>query len=558
MPVVRAYGQRQVETRPLADTTLRVRPDPDAFGAQLGETAAKIGATALNAEYAVARQKADQVALLAADNQLAAWESTRLYDPQQGAFAVKGKDALGLPDTLQKEYDDLAGKIEAGLSGDRQKIAFQRARLNRWQNIDLSLKRHVFSESQQYDQQETKAFVELSTSNAVANATDPARVGQELARATAAVRDHAKRNGIGPELMEQQVQAVSTAIHTGVIDRLLSAEQSTAAQTYYEETKHQISGDAQARIEKALEEGTLRGNAQTQTDAIMAGSKSMSDALEQARAIDDPKLRDAVQQRVEHEWSIRKQIARESEENLMVSAANLIDRGGIKAVQPSLWTQLEPGQRVTLENYAKRHAKGEDGDGTKSGLIKWAELRALAVDNPEQFKKTNITAFLGTLGKTEYKQLIDLQQDMRKGNTKADEDLSGYRTTEQIVNDTLDLNDIPRTGQKANPEVVARFKRTLDERVATLQRSTGKKATNADIQAIADDVVSKGVAVPNSWFWQMVGSPVTGKRLIEVEIGDIPRATRKQIEDALRRGGAAVTPANVVQIYIDQQARGGK
>ena len=314
MPVVRTYGQQQVNLRPAADTTVNVRPNPDAYGAGLGQGLEQAGVAGLRAAFAIedqrkaeadkARQQADEVAVLGARNALATWRSSAIYDPHNGALAVKGKDALALPDTVGESFNKTADQIAQGLSGDRQKLAFERERQNMWQDVDLTVKRHVFSEQQAYDQQETKSFVDLTASHAIAHASEPAVVGNDLRRVEAALNDHARRNGIGPDALAQQLEGVRTAIHTGVIDQFLSSDQDRAAQVYFEETKDQISGEAQTRIKKALEAATtqgegLRGASELwatlgpKTDADPISIDTMEDAA-RAKYGDDPKTLDSV------------------------------------------------------------------------------------------------------------------------------------------------------------------------------------------------------------------------------------------------------------------------
>lgn len=559
MPRVQAYGQQQVRRAALPTARRTVQPDPDASGAGLGQALTQSFGTLSIRIADQARLKADQLALLSADRQLAEWENARLYDPEKGALALKGKDTFALPETLRDEFDQVAGQIEAGLTSDRQRLAFQRTRVSRAQSIDLTVRRHVFGQMQAYDQEETAAYVKAATQAAVANAMDPARVSSELGRAVAAVRDHAKRSGMGPEATNERVLATQTAVHTGVIDRLLTGEQDQAARVYFDAVKDQIDGGAIARVEKALAEGSLRGESQRQADSITRAGGTQAQRLEKVRAIENPELRDAVQQRVLQDWSLEQQAARESAENLMVTAANAIDKGGIRAVSPSLWSQLEPGQRVALESYAKRHATGADGGDSDAGLVTFYQLRRMAVDDPEKFKQENLLMHIGKLGKTEFKQIVDLQADLRKGGSaRSDEERAGFRTELQVVDDTLAQHQVPTSGKDADQALLARFRRTVSERVAVLEKSTNKKATEQDVQAIADDIITRGVAVPGGLIDRLLGRPYIGKRLVDVTVADIPRATRRQIEQALTRAGAPVNDQTIVQTFIDQQLKAGR
>jgi hypothetical protein len=67
----------------------------------LGHVGAQIATHYIKEE----RQRADETALLAAENRLAKWENARLYDPNAGALTLKGKDSFGLPEAVGSEFD---------------------------------------------------------------------------------------------------------------------------------------------------------------------------------------------------------------------------------------------------------------------------------------------------------------------------------------------------------------------------------------------------------------------------------------------------------------------
>lgn len=560
MPTVESYGGQRVTQQPLPAARRTAVPSPDVFGAGLGEVAQRIGAQGYGAIVQDERDKADQLAVLNAENQLGAWENKRLYDPQTGALTQKGKDSFGLPEQVGQEFTDVSNNIAGTLNTDRQRIAFQRSSSSRAQSIDLTLRRHVFGEMQQYDQSETQAAVKLSESNAIANANDPRRISAELTRATAAIRDYAARNGIGPDQTAEQVQAATTDIHTGVIEHLLAVGQDHAAQAYFDETKDQISGEKIAAIERALEEGNLRGESQRKADELIAEGRSMTETLEQVRGIDDPKLRDQVQERVEHAFAIKKQAERDDTEQTMIGAANLIDKTGtVRSVPPAVWTGLSISERTALEQYAKRK---QTGTGDETDLVTYYGLMQQASTAPEKFAAANLLMYLPKLGKTEFKQLTELQNSIRKGDKpKADEMLDGFLSIKDVAENSLDAAGIARTGADADKKVVAQFIGQINDQVAALERSTGKKASHEDVQAISDRIVKNVVIERGSW-WNILpgGKSFTDikKPIRDLHLADIPQADRQLIENKLRGASIPVTDATVLEYYLRWKQRLGE
>src|SRR4051812_10615512 len=113
MSRVETYGGQKVRINPL--------PGVQASGRGAGSTAESLGAGVGNAisqssVLLMAHQQAealrqDQARVVAAENGVSQWELKRIYDPTDGAFAQTGIKAFGLPDKLQKSWEDEVGAI---------------------------------------------------------------------------------------------------------------------------------------------------------------------------------------------------------------------------------------------------------------------------------------------------------------------------------------------------------------------------------------------------------------------------------------------------------------
>jgi hypothetical protein len=98
-------------------------------------------------------------------------------------------------------------------------------------------------------------------------------------------------------------------------------------------------------------------------------------------------------------------------------------------------------------------------------------------------------------------------------------------------------------------------------------QADGKKASNQDIQAEIDGILSASTEVPGSW-WNVFPGGKAGpfgtdkKRLIEATVEDIAPGERSKIEAALRARGRPVSDATVLDLYVETQLRiqraGGK
>lgn len=549
---------RQVTPRPLPDVRQTYVPGAEAFGAGVLDSVGRFASDQYRQIQQDARDHADTVALTDYDNQLAQWEHQNLYDPQTGVLnTVKGKDAVGLSADYSEKFDEFS-KEALGNLNTRQQDAAMRLATRRREGIVSTLDRHGSVEADRYANDTYDASIKTSIEAAAANATDPVRVNTELQRQQVVTDSFAQRQGWSPEVKAEKLAEYQSATHVGVIDNLLSQNKDQAASVYFDAVKGQITGDKLAAVQRAIEEGSLQGDAQRKADEISAKATSLGEAESMVKEISDPKLRDKVQSYVEHDQQIKNVQDREQHEQLSINAANLIDKGGIRAVPASTWSQLTVGERSSLELYAKRNLKA-DGDGESSAqLTQWYQLKQQADRDPEGFAKLNLITYLGKLGKSQFTNLADLQSAIRKGDKpKADDLNNDFRSVNEIVVDSLHTAGID-TSDKDNVALVARFHDAVSQQVKTFEHLNGdKKATKQDIDKIASDLISRVVMVPGG-FWNGLLHPfvpnVTGKRLIGLTIDDVPRADKALIEKKLQRDGRAVTDDAVLQVYIADQA----
>lgn len=510
------------------------------------------------------KNRADQVAVISAESRLAQWERDRVYDPQKGALTQKGQAAFTLPETIDEEFEKVAGEIEATLGTPEQKAAFVGVRARRGQQVGLTIRRHVYGEIQTYEAGELKARLDNAVDIAIANAHDPRRAGEELGRAEQAIRTMGPRIGLGPEQIEQQVDALWSAGVTGIIDRLLANDQVNAAQVYYDEQKSMIAGDQLARIEKALETGQLRKEGQTQADAIIRAGGTLAEWREKARAIDDAATRDEVMQRVEHEGAVVEKIKQDDDETRMRRAADVVDRTkSVAGIPTSDLSKMSLGQRSSLRSYAKQLAEGTEPETDFPTLYR---LFQQAGDDPQAFAKVNLLDHLDKLGKQDREQLAQLQLSIRNADRKsADAVIDGFMTNQQIVNDALlsvGLDPTPAPGSE-NVDAVIRLRREVDRQVQALQTRTGKKATNQDVQGIVDELLTsvttvKGTGKMIDIFTSQPYRDVQ-KRLADVTLADMPATLKQQAIESLRGNGQVVSDAALLSLYrrylIKQQAK---
>lgn len=568
MPLVERR-QREVTTAPIPG--VRKTAAKTALSEGAGVEAAKAGASeamagfggrvareGINAYTQMAeesRRRADSVAILEAERKLGQWENDRLYNPETGALQRRGKDAMGLPEEMRGEFDQVAGEIEKGLGSDRQREAFARVRASRGQGLDLNIQRHVFGEMNRYEAEELKASVENAQASAIANALDPQRVGVELDRAIGAIKTHAPRLGLGPEAVQEQVDKVTSQTHAGVINRLLANDKDKQAKAYFEETKGQITGDDLIRTEKAIDEGSTRAESQRKADEIIASTESFDDQLEQAKTIEDAKLRDAVEQRIEHNQIVTERKEREEKESTLTAAYNVVDKShDVTSIPPATWANFTGAEKSGLRSYAEHMAKGIP---VQTDLKTYYGLIDDAAKQPEKFITANLLQYRGRLDETEFKQLANLQLSMRTGKTKdADKVLEGFSSNEQIWNGIL-----IETGIKKDSKEAVHLREEITRRVDRFQEDTGKKMTDSEKIELGRNLTTQIVLEPGSWANILPGGRPfydQSKRAIDVTISDVPASEKSAVEAALKAAGVKVTNDSIMTTWIAAKQRMGK
>mgnify|MGYP001575296451 CR=1 FL=1 len=539
------------------------------FGEQVQRSAVAIGQIVL-----AEQRRADDVAMMEADNRLSKWENERLYDPRAGALTLQGRDAMGLPEAVGADFEKYAGEIEGTLGSPRQKAAFARLRANRSAQLDLTLRRHVFGEMQKFEATELKALVDNSVSTAVQNATDPSRVGFELGKAVEAIERSGPRLGLGPEAVKSQVLQVQTKTHVGVVESLVSSGNTKAATAYFEEARDagQISGDAVARVEKALHEGTIRKEAQTKADEIILAGGSLTAQRDAAKKIDDPEVRDRALTYIEHEASVKEREEREANEDMLRGVYAVVEESGgdIGAVEPALWATLDAKDLAGVRSYARSIAKGEP---IETDLDTYYSLMRKAAGTGAGFRNDNLLKYRDKLSEGDFKHLTDLQRSLRTKAIDAASDAEAakakivvdeFSSKSQVFDDRLrayGLNPNPKEGTPES-KAISNLRGLVDRRVRALSGGeTGKTATNDELREILDEELNTQISSKREgeWLGPLRGRPffdsTVQKRPIELTVDEIPRAQRQKIEGFLRAQRLPVNDATVLETYIEARSR---
>lgn len=496
MPKIPGLEGQQVDTRAYAGTvrTDRVTPNMELaqglqnFGQGLEQYAQK------------AKRDADNTAVYEADRKLGEWENRKLYDSQEGAYQVLGKDSMALPERLMPDYDKTASELEAGLTNEEQKQAFRKLSGNRRLDVDRGLQNHISKQISIYEAQAADSYVENAINAAAANYDDPERIATEVDRIEMARRSRASATGEAPEVTEQLIRDDTSKAHVAVINRMLGEGRYAWAGEYLEANKEEIGATVIDEVEKAVRTGKIREESQDHADKIMAGNpKDRSAALADARKINDPDVQEATVDQINQRFNEINQVREENRRNRINDATQIITNGGtVNDIPPAQWNQMSKEERAGLKALQNRGEWYQDDKrwydfmqtdpDTIATMNLYTEVRPYVDDQHWDMALRHKQSILEAkkAKSTDFDTTIDFQKRLK--NSLVENGVFGA----DLLSGSKDVSDADKTRY-------ARIESEASIAIATFNENKGRKATPQEMEKIIDDIVLRKVYVPRTF-----------------------------------------------------------
>jgi hypothetical protein len=567
MPIV-PRQERQVDLNRLPTPQLGGIPSSapaEAFGGgqagqALGQGLNKI-ADSVGRYQEQAAQKANEVWGTGADLTL----SQKQSDIERAVKNMKGKDAAGALEYAKAEWEKVAEETRKSASNGLQQDAAEKLLQARWVSLKKLTNSHSDSEFNALDKLQNKEYLKATANEAMQNKDDPERVALALMNQAAEVERFGRRQGYTDAIIKQQQLEENSGTRVAVLNSILSSQdpyKDSKAKAFFEANKSGFTELDEAKASKLVEEATMTGESQRQADKIFASSGSLSAALEQTKSIQEPKLRDETTRRVKDLFGMKKQAEDDAAERNHREAVNIIDRtGNTDDIPRDKWMSFSLSQRSALQNYAEHKRKGSE-PATDWNL--YYSLKTMAADPRlrNEFMRIDLMQHRSKMANGEFKELVNAQEGLRKGDDKTAKLLDGVRTDQEIVNSALLEAGIDPTPKPDSDDAtkVNMFRRKVDEAVIALQGRTGKAVTSKELEEIVADQMVSGITEKHRFklfgveqsYW-----PATQKRKFELMPGesldfdysDIPEAERKVIEKKLSDRKVKPTPERVIEIY---------
>lgn len=286
MPTVPTYGGQQVAPSPTSGARFTDSPIQNAAPGQLqqlGDATARTGQALTNIAVD-AQMMANQVRVDAALNSVRQQQMALTYDPQNGYLAKKGAAALdpdpldrSLPQQYGDQLSDVINKASAGLANDAQRRVFgQQAAALHTQFVG-GVESHMLQEYRNFGLETQQGTIKLAADNAKLNWSNKDAVGEQVKSAQAAVWKAGQINGEPGNLTEAKIKETTSAIHMGVIQAALDADNPEYALGYIQSKKGEMTADdllkANGLVKASTRANLAAGTAREAMSTVLASAQ---------------------------------------------------------------------------------------------------------------------------------------------------------------------------------------------------------------------------------------------------------------------------------------------
>lgn len=503
MPIVPL--DKQVEQRGVGAPTFGNRMSlPSGFGRAVETGGMTKLAEAVGVYAQKAKDKGDAVAILEAQRKLDDWEASNLFDPKTGALAKKGKDAFDLPNKLGTDFDTYAQTIEDTLANDDQKLAFQKMRGSRYDDIRRTLYSHERTQMDAFADATSAAAQDGAVNRAALFYTDPAIIAKSVndARVNAMVTGRTK--GLPDDAIANEMLKAESKVHLGALTRMADNTPS-AAMEYYKNNAAKFTADDLLAAQRMIVPVERKVKAVNTASAAL--NKSMP-ALGSDQIIDW--VIDEIERGQDKPHPDGDGMARfgiNSKANPDVDLNTLTKEGARAIYKSRYWDamkidELPADMRLVAYDAAVNHGVEKakqmvaDAGGDARILLELREdaYRQLAKSNPAKYAD-NLPGWLSRLAK------VSQQVDMMRGQTPSladaysaidasTDDVEVAEDAKKLVKAQLDaLKAAREEGEKAADDEAWNYRNSGMEVPASVEARMSSEKVNAMRNAAPDPVL---------------------------------------------------------------------
>lgn len=512
-------------------------------------------------------ERADDVVLIDAKIRTSELRNNLFYDPKNGAFTKKGKDAFGISETYGQDFDKGIEEIEKGLN-NRQKVLFSKIKASERMELMGNLERHTFSESQAFEKETYHAGIIAARNDMTLNWQNIGKIPEGVLSIRENAFKLAKMQGMDESTTKLYVNTEVSKGHRAVIERMLANEQDLLAKQYRDFVGEALLGDDRTKVDHVLREGSTIGEAKRNADKIINQfPEDQESAMQKLQEdVKDAKVYEKTRLMVNNYFSDKEGIDRKIREKRFKTASYIVETTK-QLPPPTITAYLTPSENTALERRLEQLHKGVSPE-TNWGLYYDLKNMATVEQDKTDFINLNLMKYRSYLNDPEFKDLVNLQESIRRNDIEnISGNISEYRTNYKIENSALDSIGIDFGAHPGTEEYqsVAQFRRAVDEQISIEKKRIGKQfIPNEDVQKIIDNILINNVRFrPTYWGFGKEAYFDFGNDIKQEEqalsekadvgaatyIKDVPLEESQKITDALTRAGHSVIDEKIIELY---------
>lgn len=455
---------------------------------------------------------------------------------QQSIQNRKGQNAWGVTQDVHDWFDKAAPKYSDALENDAQRRAFAATFDSvRTQGLETTGKFEADQRTASVNES-GKDSIQASINLAAADHNNPATIDGAKSDITKRIQLLGVLNGWSPEVQTAQMTNALTDLHKQVIQALVD-ENPDHAKAYYDANKNEIAGQDRDVIDKVIREGTIRQIGQQATDQIMTQGLNETAALAEARSKYTGQQQDEVVRRVQERYAEADAIRERDQKTAGDAAWNAFSKGGsITAVPTTTLAGMDGKDRIALQKEAQAQATGKNVD---TDWTTYYGLRAMASQDPTKFSSTDMRLYYDKLGPDQRKELIDIQDQVKKG---------GSNDVQSLNEQLAQTHEIMKWGN-SDADKKGAFDSAVTRELAVQQGTIGRKLTYDERQKVIDRMSIQGNYPGGPWFHTAHFSDVAGTENADKFQPKIPDDEAAKIKAALQRRNMPVTDDAVMRLY---------
>lgn len=558
MPGEDPVYESQVSPQVTQASGMPMNATPSAFGAGVGN-AEETSGEVLTKIHHDALEEANQTAILDAKNKNDAFLNDHLYDAKKGLlYQELGKNAPSAVDQTLADFDTHTSAVSNGLANDQQRAMYQRLVVSQRFDLQRQLQAYEHRETSRYADETDNAALANSAAQAtrLAGAYSPTYVEHadgtkslnntddivdQIKAGQAIIQDRGERKGQAPGFIKEQQDHYASEVHSQAIEQMSSVGNDQAAKLWYDHFKDSLIGNDADRAAKLVQAGSLNGQALRVSDKIVLDQDGISilpraDIDARVRQIQDPQLRERVQENVDRRLAQHRQEVDEQQKAITDQTLQLVQDSKLGISDPQVQTnlqQLDPERQQAIRRFAAKPMVQADPAAMRAIQLGLADPSTRA-----QWVSFDPTTQPDKYGRDDMEKISGWQATYLKGGDEANKEMAGTLTRSTAVRHAIDAAGLDKAS-KQDQDAAAN---AIDQQIVAIENATGKKLLPEDVEKAATALLVKRAYFGEHWYNR-------DQRPSQFTADQLDPAERQRISDSLVKAGIPATDDNVLSAY---------